>query len=56
MDDIYYCPDCRAEHQEPIEATLGHVARCLTCAVLNESLEIDAVLAIEAIEEIRVAA
>lgn len=31
MDDMFLCPDCRAEHQEPLEAVLGHVARCLTC-------------------------
>jgi hypothetical protein len=31
MDDIFLCPDCHAEHQEPLEASLGHVARCLTC-------------------------
>ena len=38
MDDIYECPDCRAEHAEPYEAVLGHRARCLTCAILLEAL------------------
>ncbi len=34
MDDVFLCPDCHAEHNEPLEATLGHVARCLTCEML----------------------
>lgn len=38
MDDIYLCPDCRAEHADPYEATLGHIARCLGCALLLELL------------------
>jgi hypothetical protein len=33
MDETYFCPDCHAEHTEPQDAVLGHVARCLTCAV-----------------------
>ena len=33
MDEIYLCPDCYAEHQEPLEATLGHLVRCLSCAL-----------------------
>jgi hypothetical protein len=38
MEDIYLCPDCRSEHTEPVDALLGHVARCLTCALLAEAL------------------
>ncbi len=38
MDDRYLCPDCSAEHSEPLEATLGHLALCLTCAVAAEGL------------------
>ncbi len=37
MDDIYLCPDCRAEHAEPYEAVLGHIARCFTCVILHEA-------------------
>jgi hypothetical protein len=33
MDETYFCPDCHAEHTEPQDAVLGHVARCLTCAI-----------------------
>jgi hypothetical protein len=36
MDVIYFCPDCRAEHAEPLEAVLGHRARCATCLMLLE--------------------
>jgi hypothetical protein len=32
-DERFFCPDCSAEHREPLEATLGHIARCLTCAL-----------------------
>jgi hypothetical protein len=38
MEDTYLCPDCRAEHTEPHEAVLGHLARCLTCVLLLEAL------------------
>jgi len=37
MDDYLLCPDCGIEHAEPLEATLGHLARCLTCTVLLEA-------------------
>jgi hypothetical protein len=37
MDDRFLCPDCSAEHSEPLDATLGHVARCLTCAIEHEA-------------------
>lgn len=37
MDEIYLCPDCYAEHQEPLEATLGHLVRCPECALLAET-------------------
>ena len=37
MDEICLCPDCYAEHQEPLEATLGHLVRCPGCALLAES-------------------
>jgi hypothetical protein len=37
MDDIFICPECRATHDEPLEATLGHLALCLACAILAEA-------------------
>jgi hypothetical protein len=55
MDDIYLCPDCHAEHTEPQDAALGHLARCLTCAVLFDALTEEQMLD-EQIAEIRVAA
>jgi hypothetical protein len=55
MDDIYFCPDCRAEHTEPDEAVAGHIARCLTCVLLLEALVDKQALELEIIE-IRVAA
>jgi hypothetical protein len=33
MDDLYFCPDCHAEHGEPADASLGHLVLCLACAV-----------------------
>jgi hypothetical protein len=36
MDEPYVCPDCGAEHTEPLEAALGHRALCLTCAIIAE--------------------
>ena len=36
MDDICLCPDCHAEHRDPIDATLGHRVRCLACLTLAE--------------------
>ena len=55
MDDIYLCPDCRAEHTEPEEAVAGHIARCLTCVLLLEALLDEQTLELQ-ILEIRVAA
>jgi hypothetical protein len=55
MEDTYLCPDCRAEHTEPYEAVLGHIARCLTCVMLLEVLAEEQALH-EKILEIRVAA
>ena len=39
MDDFFLCPDCRHEHAEPHHAVLGHIARCLSCAMLLEMLD-----------------
>jgi hypothetical protein len=55
MDDTYLCPDCHAEHTEPLDAVLGHLARCLTCATLFDALTEEQIL-LEEIAEIRVAA
>lgn len=55
MEDTYLCPDCRAEHSEPFEAVLGHVARCMSCVMLLEVLAEEQALRAE-IVEIRVAA
>jgi len=55
MDDTYLCPDCRAEHTEPYEAVLGHIARCTTCVMLLEALTDEQTLRAE-ILDIRVAA
>jgi hypothetical protein len=55
MEDIYLCPDCRAEHSEPFEAVLGHIARCLSCVMLLEILSDEQAFRRE-ILEIRVAA
>jgi hypothetical protein len=33
MDDRFICPDCYAEHTEPLDAALGHLVRCLSCAL-----------------------
>jgi hypothetical protein len=55
MEDIYQCPDCRAEHTEPHEAVLGHIARCLTCVMLLEASTGERALN-EEIRQIRVAA
>jgi hypothetical protein len=55
MENIYVCPDCRAEHAEPHEAVLGHIARCSSCALLLEVLAAEAA-AHERIVEIRLAA
>lgn len=55
MDETYLCPDCRAEHSEPLEAVLGHIARCMSCVMLLEALADEQALH-EQILEIRVAA
>jgi hypothetical protein len=39
MDDLYLCPDCFELHAEPLEATLGHLARCPDCALAAELRE-----------------
>ncbi len=31
MDELFLCPDCYELHDEPAEATLGHLVRCLAC-------------------------
>jgi hypothetical protein len=41
MNAPYICPDCSAEHDEPFEATLGHLARCLDCLVADEAARDD---------------
>jgi hypothetical protein len=55
MEDTYLCPDCRAEHTEPLEAVLGHIARCLDCTMLLEALKEEQWLYAQ-IREIRIAA
>jgi hypothetical protein len=37
MDELYFCPDCHAEHAEPLDAALGHIVRCLNCEVVAGS-------------------
>lgn len=32
MDGMMVCPECRREHDEPGEATLGLHVRCIDCA------------------------
>ena len=55
MEHTYLCPDCRAEHADPQDAVLGHIARCLTCVLLLEALAHERALD-DRILEIRVAA
>jgi hypothetical protein len=55
MDETFFCRDCGAEHLEPIEAMLGHLARCLNCLIFDEAYEPVVTLTIELVE-IRVAA
>jgi hypothetical protein len=55
MNEIYLCPDCRTEHTEPCQAVLGHIARCMGCALLLELLTEDQALGFELLE-IRIAA
>lgn len=55
MQETYLCPECGVEHAEPLEAVLGHRARCLTCVVLFEQRAREAELAAMSLE-IRIAA
>jgi hypothetical protein len=55
MEDTYLCPDCRTEHAEPLEPVLGHIARCIGCALLLDALT-DQQTLYPAIFEIRIAA
>ena len=55
MDETYFCPDCHAEHTEPHDAVLGHLALCIDCAMLFDALTAEQLLHDE-ITEIRVAA
>lgn len=55
MEDTYLCPDCRAEHSEPLEPALGHLVRCASCVMLLEILSDEQAFRRE-ILEIRVAA
>lgn len=55
MEDTYLCPDCRCEHADPAEAVLGHVARCIGCAMLLEILAEEALIHAARVE-IRLAA
>jgi len=38
MDRPFLCPDCGIEHDEPAEAGLGHLVRCLDCSLSIEIL------------------
>ncbi len=38
MDRPFLCPDCGLTHDEPGDAGLGHLVRCLDCA-LNIEIE-----------------
>jgi hypothetical protein len=55
MDDYFLCPDCRDEHSEPHQAVLGHIARCLSCAMLLDVLFEERAFLAE-MTEIRIAA
>ncbi len=55
MDNTYLCPDCRAEHADPYEAVMGHIARCESCALLLDILNEERTLQSE-ILQIRIAA
>jgi hypothetical protein len=37
MDELFLCPDCYELHDEPAEATLGHLVRCLACDLAAET-------------------
>jgi hypothetical protein len=49
MDHLYFCPDCHAEHGEPADAALGHLVRCLACAIGSEAAVKPPRVAVEAI-------
>jgi hypothetical protein len=36
MDRPFLCPDCGIAHDEPADAGLGHLVRCLDCALSIE--------------------
>jgi hypothetical protein len=36
MDRPFLCPDCGIAHDEPGEAGLGHLVRCLDCTLSIE--------------------
>jgi hypothetical protein len=36
MDRPFLCPDCGIAHDEPGDAGLGHLVRCLDCALSVE--------------------
>ena len=55
MEETYLCPDCSVEHTEPVDAVLGHLARCMTCALLLDELTQMALLDLRYIE-VRLAA
>lgn len=55
MEDTYLCPDCHTEHTQPIEAVLGHLARCIGCVLLLDMLT-DEQMLYPATFEIRIAA
>jgi hypothetical protein len=42
MDDLFLCPDCLTLHEEPFDAALGHVVRCLDCAVAPDAAPLPA--------------
>jgi hypothetical protein len=55
MEETYLCPDCHTEHAEAAVPVLGHLARCLECAMLLEVLAEERAFYAEVIE-IRIAA
>ena len=54
MDEIYFCPNCLAEHTEPLDAALGHVVRCLTCAIADDATNVPVRFEAVAVEHIRI--
>jgi hydrogenase maturation factor HypF (carbamoyltransferase family) len=55
MENLYLCPDCRTEHTDPQDAILGHIARCVSCALLLQILNDEQTLYAQ-ILEVRLAA